>query len=565
MPDFDLVIRGGTVADGSGGDLQEVDVAIKGERIVAVGKGLARGKDEIDARGLLVAPGFVDIHTHYDGQVTWTDTLEPSSDHGVTTVVMGNCGVGFAPCRPADRKALITLMEGVEDLPEAVLAAGVPWGWEGFGGYMDFLGSRAYNIDIAAQVPHAPVRVYVMGERAFAREASTDADNTQMAGIVADAIRAGALGFTTSRSFNHKGSDGRETPTLVASEIELTAIARAVGECGTGVLEAILDPVDPVAEMEMFGRIARASGRPMSVSVMQRHSDPEQWRDVMSWIDRFNAEGIAFRGQVSERPVGALYGLDISFNPLARSLHYASIANLPLADRVKALSEPEFRARMLRDLAQYADTLKFDKMFVLGNPPCYEPTADRYVTAIAKTRNIPPMEALYDLLLSDGGRTIIAQPGSNLGYGNLDVCREMMLHPHTVMGLADGGAHLGILCDASQQTHMLAYWTRDRKHDRIPLAKGVSLLSRETAAAVGLNDRGQIRPGMRADMNVIDYDNLSFERPTATYDLPEGGRRLRQHSRGYVATLVAGEAIVRNDQDTGVRPGRLVRGARTSP
>lgn len=562
MSGYDCVIRGGTIADGSGGELREADVAIRGGLIVAVGKNLARGRDEIDAGGLLVTPGFVDIHTHYDGQVTWTDTLEPSSDHGVTTVVMGNCGVGFAPCRPTDRRALIKLMEGVEDLPEAVLEAGVPWDWEDFGGYMDFLGSRIYNIDIAAQVPHAPVRVYVMGERAFAREASTDADNAAMADIVADAIRAGALGFTTSRSFNHKGSDGRGTPTLNATEIELTTIARAVGDCGTGVLEAILDPVDPVAEMEMFGRIARASGRPMSVSVMQRHTEPEQWRDVMAWVDRFNTEGVEFRGQVSERPVGALYGLDISFNPLARSALYAPIANLSLAERVARLSDPAFRARMLEDLAQYADAMKIDKMFDLGNPPCYEPGPDRYVTAMAKARNVSPLEALYDLLLSDGGKAIIAQPGSNLGYGNLDVCREMMLHPHTVMGLADGGAHLGILCDASQQTHMLAYWTRDRKHDRIPVGKAVSLLSRETAAAVGLNDRGLIAPGMRADINVIDYDNLSFDRPVATYDLPEGGRRLSQPSRGYVATLVAGEVIVRNDQDTGARPGRLVRGAR---
>ncbi|HKX78017.1 MAG TPA: amidohydrolase family protein, partial [Novosphingobium sp.] len=373
---------------------------------------------------------------------------------------------------------------------------------------------------------------------------------------------AGALGFSTSRSLNHKGSDGRVSPSLQAAEAELTAIATALGQTGTGVLQGILDPADAVAEMEMFGRVCRAAGRPMSLSVMQRHSHPEAWREVMAIMDKFNAEGMTVRGQVSERPVGALYGLDLSFNPLAKAMHYASIADLPLPQRVKALAEPSLRARILAEMEPFAQDMHFDRMFSLGNPPDYEPGPDRFVAARARAQGVSALEMLYDLMLEDEGRAIIAHPASNYAYGSLEACREMMLHPHTVMGLGDGGAHLGILCDASQPTHLLSYWTRDRASGRIPVETAVSALSRETAAAVGLNDRGTIARGKRADINVIDYDKLAFDSPTATYDLPQGGRRLGQRSRGYAASLVAGTAIVRNDAHTGARPGRLVRGAR---
>ena len=559
---FDCVIRGGSIADGTGAGLFEADVGIIESRIAAVGTGLAGGREEIDARGLLVTPGFVDVHTHYDGQVTWEDTLAPSSDHGVTTVVMGNCGVGFAPCRPGDHEALITLMEGVEDLPEAVLSAGIPWAWEDFGGYLDFLQSRSYNIDIAAQVPHAPVRVFAMGERAFDLQPAREEDSALMARIVAEGIRAGALGFSTSRSLNHKGSDGRTTPSWRAAEQELTAIARAVGQCGTGVLQAISDFQDPEAEMEILGRMCRAGGRPMSVSLMQRHSAPDMWRDVLRWIEQLNGEGCVMRAQVAGRPVGALMGLQLSFNPLARSPAYAAVADLPLKQRARALREPSLRARIIADLQAMRDQFQIDYFYPLGNPPDYEPTPDRFITAMAQARGVDPVELLYDLMLEEDGAAIIAHPVSNFADGSLDTCRRMMEHPMTIMGLGDGGAHLGLLCDASQPTHMLSYWARDRARDKLPLERVVASMTHETAGAMGLGDRGQIVVGKRADINIIDFDRLSMDPPTVTYDLPKGGRRVRQRAHGYVATLVAGETILRHDEDTGKRPGRLVRGAR---
>lgn len=563
--DYDTVIRRGTIVDGTGSDLFEADVGIIDGVIRAIGKNLPRGEHEIDAHGLLITPGFVDIHTHYDGQVTWDDTLMPSTDHGVTTVVMGNCGVGFAPCRPADREALVVLMEGVEDLPEIVLSAGLPWEWEDFGSYLDFLDHRSFNIDIAVQVGHAPIRVWAMGKRAFTHEPATADEATEMARLVTQAIKAGALGFSTSRSLNHKGSDGRVTPSWRAAEAELSTIARALGECGAGVLQVISDFEDAETEMAMLERVCRAGGRPMSISLLQKHRAPFLWREILGWIGRMNADGMQVKAQVSDRIVGGLRGLELSNNPLAGAPSYQPMAHISLSERARLLASPELRERIIAELRPIATTFDFDGMYPLGNPPDYEPAPDCFIGRMALSLGTDPLGLLYDLLLEDEGRAIIAQPSSNYAEGSLDVCGQMMRHPDTIFGLSDGGAHVGILCDSSQPTHLLTHWVRDRSHDRLPLTTAIAALSRDTARAVGLLDRGVIAQGMRADINIIDHDRLALCAPIVTYDLPAGGRRLRQPARGYAATLVAGEVISREGIDTGVRPGRLIRGARAVP
>jgi N-acyl-D-aspartate/D-glutamate deacylase len=565
MPDFDLVIRGGLVIDGSGRSGFEADVGVKDGLIEMIGSIAGSGREELDARGRLVTPGFVDIHTHYDGQVTWEETLAPSSSHGVTTVVMGNCGVGFAPCSPANRDALMRLMEGVEDLPEPVLAAGVPWTWESFGEYLSFLEGRAYDIDIATQAPHAAVRLHVMGERALEREPATAEDCAAMASIVTEAIQAGALGFSTSRSLNHRASDGRLTPSFGAAEVELSAIARAVGAAGGGVLQAISDFADEDAEMAMLGRVCRAGGRPMSISILQRHRTPDQWRRLMDWISELNAQGMEVRGQVSCRHLGGLMGLELTSNPLMASKTYQAIADLPLANRIERLRRNDLRAQILAELEQIAESpdaplsLQFAGVYSLDAAPHGEPGPELFINALAASQGLSPLALVYDLLLAREGRGLLARPSSNYVSGSLDVCGEMMRHPHSVMGLSDGGAHVGLLCDAGQPTHLLSYWGRDRKRGRISIEAAVSALSRETAEAVGLHDRGVIRPGLRADLNVINLDKLQLQLPYVTHDLPAGGRRIRQEAVGYDATIVAGAAIARDGVATGARPGRLVR------
>ncbi len=562
----DLVIRGGTIADGSGGKLLEADIAICNGRISEVGKVTGKGSEEIDARGKLVTPGFVDIHTHYDGQVTWSQDISPSSQNGVTTAIMGNCGVGFAPCRPSDHQRLIQLMEGVEDIPEPVLSAGIPWQWESFPDYMDWLAKRAFDIDIGAQLPHAALRVYVMGERGARRDPSTADDNAQMARLASDAVRAGALGFSTSRTLNHRTSTGDFTPTLKAGEDELTAIAAAMHREGRSVLQFVLDLSTLHEDLPMMLRVAETTRCPISFSVTQNDRAPQRWRQTLAEINAAAARGLSVTAQIAARPVGLLLGLELSRNPFQTHPSYKAIAHLPLKDRLARLRQPEVRAAILKESATATDDPLFfrpnyDKMYLLGDPPDYEQPPENALGPRARTLGKQPEELAYDAMLSDEGRGMLYVPFLNYADGNLDATREMLSDPRSVPGLSDGGAHCGIICDASFPTYLLTHWTRDRSRgEKLSIPFVVAAQSRKTALSVGLADRGLIAPGYKADINVIDYGRLHLHPPKVHYDLPVGGRRLLQQVDGYEATIVSGVVTQRDGKPTGARPGRLVRG-----
>jgi N-acyl-D-aspartate/D-glutamate deacylase len=569
----DLVIRGGLIADGSGGEPFVGDVAIAGGIIAAVGPDLAmRAREEMDAAGYVVTPGFVDIHTHYDGQVTWEHRLRPTSGHGVTTAVMGNCGIGFAPCRPEDRRSLMRLMEGVEDLPEPVLAAGLPWNWTSFPDYLDSLAVRDYDIDFAAQLPHSALRVYAMGERGVEREAATPDDVALMAKLAVEAVEAGALGFSTSRTINHRSSDGRHVPTLTAAENELTGIALGLKAAGKGVLQLVSDFEDLPTELPMLRRIVEASGRPLSIAVGQWHHAPDRWRTILDWVAEANRDGLEIAAQVPGRPIGLLLGFELSMNPFMYCASYKALSGLPIAERLAALRNPELRARIIAEAGEPTDfpaaplVGNFDNIFAMGNPPNYEPKPEAMIGARARAMGVPPRELAYDLMLEDGGRAVLIQFVMNYVERNLDVTLKMLNDEHTVLGLGDGGAHLGYLCDASLPTFMLTHWVRDRTQGgKLTLGQAVKALTVDTARVVGLLDRGRVAPGYKADLNIIDWDRLTLKPPTVAYDLPSGGRRLTQDAEGYVATIVGGTVVYRDGQPTGQLPGRLVRGQQAAP
>jgi N-acyl-D-amino-acid deacylase len=569
MPEFDLVIRGGTIVDGSGGERYTGDVAVSDGWIVQTGHVEGRGREEIDATGLLVTPGFVDVHTHYDGQSIWSDRLNPSSDHGVTTVVMGNCGIGFAPCRPGDRQALIELMEGVEDIPGAVTSEGLPWDWETFPDFLDALDRRARDIDVGVLVPHSPVRVYVMGERGIRREPATAEDRAAMCQLLREGLDAGGLGLGTSKLAAHRSSKGELIPTYAADEAELTELASELGKAGHGVFQMVTDVGYTTYEEQipLLSRIAAAAGRPLTYT----HPQSSDWRRGIDLLDEANrAPGVDIKAQLLPRPVGMMVGLTVSANPFCTTRTYLAMKDLPLAARVAEMRKPEVRAAILGDAPGDPTnplvrlSRRFERLFITGETVNYEPSAETSIAGIAAAQGRTPEEVAYDELLKDDGQSLMLLGIGNYEDCNLDWMENMFASDNVVLGLGDGGAHYGMICDASYSTFSLTHWTRDRSHGRRTVEDMVHRLTRQPALLVGLDDRGLIAPGHRAHLNVLDYDRLALHRPMVISDLPAGGSRLSQLADGYVATIAHGKVIVRNGEATQERPGKLVRGSQTA-
>ena len=568
----DLIIHGGTVIDGSGAAPRTADIAIDAGRITAIGRITDRAARRIDATGALVAPGFVDIHTHYDGQATWATRMAPSSHHGVTTVVMGNCGVGFAPVRAKDHQKLVELMEGVEDIPGAALHEGLTWEWETFGDYLDYLGKRQYDMDVAAQLPHGPLRLYVMGERGANREPATPDDIAQMRKLAAEAMRVGAIGFSTSRTLNHRTSKGESTPSLTAAYDELVGIALGMKDAGRGVIELISDFGDIDAEWRIFYDMVAQSGRPLSFSLAQGlGGGTDGWKKLMARVEQANANGVTIRGQVAPRAIGLMLGLTATLNPFMGHPSYVAIHKLPLAERVAMMKDPAFRATLLAEQpdARFGAMRlmsRMDRVYWLGDPPNYEPSHEDSVAGMASAQQRTAGEVMYDLMLRNDGRALLYVPFANYLDGSLDACRELLLSEYTVPGLGDGGAHVGTICDASYPTYLLSHWGRDRKRgELLPVEWLIKRQSADTARAVGLLDRGRLEPGLRADVNIIDMQNLNACPPAMVNDLPAGSARLNQAARGYLATIVAGAVTYENGNATDALPGRLIRGAQAAP
>ncbi|MET0902893.1 MAG: amidohydrolase family protein [Acidimicrobiales bacterium] len=572
----DLVIRGGTVVDGTGAPARTADVAIRDGRVAEVGRVAGHGAHEIDADGALVTPGFVDIHTHYDGQATWDEQLTPSCWHGVTTVVMGNCGVGFAPVAPDRHAWLIGLMEGVEDIPGAALSAGIEWGWESFDEFLDVLDARSYVMDIGTQVPHGAVRGYVMGERGARNEPATAEDIDAMAAIVRAGIESGALGFSTSRTLAHRAIDGEPVPGTFAAEDELFGIGRVLGDLGTGVFELAPagalgeDLAAPEREMDWMRRLSEAIDRPVTFALTQNNSDPTSWRRLLDLSAAAAAEGARVRPQVHGRTVSLLLGFQ-TFHPLAFTPAWAQagLGLLPWQEQVARLTvDDDLRARIVADAAHLRGDpivmgfMRPEGIYVLGDPPVYEPGPERRASAIAAARGVDEWELLLELFLQDDGRQLLNAPVLNYTDGNLDAAGEMLQHPTSAFGLGDGGAHAGQTCDASTTTFLLSHWARDRDHGRLSVEEAVHKMTQATATLYGLGDRGVLAPGFVGDANVIDHERLQLHRPVLVSDLPAGASRLIQRADGYVQTIKSGVTTYVDGESTGARPGSLLRGAR---
>ena len=563
--DFDLIIKNGTLVDGSGSKSKPGNIAIKNGIIAAIGNFSGKANEVIDATNLVVTPGFVDIHTHYDGQAIWDSQLKPSSIHGVTTVVMGNCGVGFAPCKPEDRVKLVELMEGVEDIPAPVMHEGLNWQWETFEEYIKALEKNKLDIDICALLPHAALRVYVMGERAIKHEVATKEDMQTMRKLAKEAVEAGAFGFSTSRTISHKSLKGEYTPTLRAHEDELTAIAMGLSDAGSGFMEIVSDwnEPDPETEFEVLKRIVKKSGRPVVFSCTQRHDRPHFWEDLMSMARQAQKEGLPIRPVVTPRPIGLLLGLNGSQNPFSGTDTYKSISNLPLDRRVIEMRKDEIKNKILSEDPIKGSTfplinrIGYTQMYRFGSPPNYNPKPEESIEAMAKEKGVTAAELAYEILIENDGNNFIYAPLVNYADHTFGVCKKMLDDKNAIMGLGDGGAHVGFILDAGYPTWLISYWSVKKK--AYSMEETVRRLTSDTANAAGLNDRGLLKVGLKADINIIDWENVGSSDPFMTQDLPAGGKRLMQHTQGYVTTIVSGKVTYKNGEFTKERPGTVVK------
>ena len=563
---FDLIIKNGLIYDGKGSKPYKADLAISNEKIVGIGDIQGDAKEIINAEGKIVTPGFVDIHTHYDGQVTWDPYLRPSTYHGVTTVVMGNCGVGFSPCKPDQRDWLIGLMEGVEDIPGTALHEGIDWEWESFPEYLDALDKKPLAIDVGTQIPHGAVRAYVMGERGINHEEASEEEIKEMKRIVQEAVKAGAYGFSTSRTEKHNDVNGNLTPSITAHKNELVEIAKSLGDINQGVLQGISDFYDFDSEFDIFKTMSEESGRPISITVEQQDARPEWWEQLLDGIEEAQSEGINMYGQVPPRATGILMGLTATLNPFRFHPAYMEIAELPLDERVQVMKTDEFREKLLNQEGVSINPLvdeivtSYGKMFKLGEPANYEPDPKDSFKSLALSSNMTAEEIAYEAMLEKEGRALIYHPLFNYQTGDLSLVEKMLKHPYTISGLGDAGAHCGAISDASFPTTLVQHWSRDRSRgNKLPLEKVIKMQTSETANLLGIKDRGIIEEGYKADINVIDYEKLTLHEPEIINDLPAGGRRLVQKASGYDYTIVSGEIPFIKGEATGALNGRLIR------
>lgn len=567
MSQYDLVIRHGNVFDGTGAPAQQVDVGVRAGKIVAIAEHIAgAGTREIDATGKMVTPGFVDVHTHYDGQATWDVHLKPSSSLGTTTVVMGNCGVGFAPCRAEDRDVLIKLMEGVEEIPETAMNEGLTWNWESFADYLDEIDSQPHDIDLAALVPHGPLRVFVMGERGVNREPATADDIEQMKVLLKQSVDAGGVGFSTSRTLVHRSSNGDLVPTYKAATAELKQLGEVLSGDAGHVFQFISDWEDPADEFEILRHTSEKTGAKGTFTLLQMELQPELWQQQLQMLEDAQAAGLDIRGQVLSRPVGMMMGHPASMSPFYHRPSYVALEELPAAEKLARLRDPEVKARILAEANDNPHIFvkifnsKFDKMYPLEEPIEYLPALDSSVAARAQAVGEHPESWLYDYLLENEGQALVYIPATNFAA---DVIPQLLVHPYTVSALGDGGAHVGSICDTSANLYVLTKWVKDL--GQIELAKAIHLLTRQPAELYSMYDRGLISEGYKADINIIDFEALKLKTPHIVFDLPAGGKRFLQDADGISATIKAGEVIFENGVATGALPGKLVRGLQADP